>query len=345
MDHLFSKIEHICGKENVDKFYSTFKEKLSELTKENEKKEIKLKIEGGEVEAKGVGIKIESVDKETYGKFIKSDPSYAENALSLITLTIGIKEPSQAATLEQLLNQFKPMIDELPFVKPYLENKTIEYYLRPDGNKINLDCIFNNEETTKRLKEIGVDFAEYQNFKFLFRTDLSLDKVFDMTLEQIVEKLLAIDLCIEGSTMNAKYLIQALRSALDTVQLTEERPKKKLKKIKNYLNFIWAFISCNFNFKYNAKDLTETLFGLKTVEEAKDEINEGFQQGKGMIEAFGGDNAKGLLEGFGLYEPAKTADIDEITISILSPQYKNGIAFSINLPGITKFLNEKFLSA
>ena len=102
--------------------------------------------------------------------------------------------------------------------------------MRPDGNKINLDCIFNNEETTKRLKEIGVDFAEYQNFKFLFRTDLSLDKVFDMTLEQIVEKLLAIDLCIEGSTMNAKYLIQALRSALDTVQLTEERPKKKLKK-------------------------------------------------------------------------------------------------------------------
>ena len=49
-----------------------------------------------------------------------------------------MKDATSAGTLEAAYNQFKPMVDELPFLKPYLESKKLEYYLRTEGTKANI---------------------------------------------------------------------------------------------------------------------------------------------------------------------------------------------------------------
>ena len=121
--------------------------------------------------------------------------------------------------------------------------------------------------------------------------------------------------------------------------------EKRLKKLKLWLSGVLAFIGANVNFQFDPKELVNTLFSTKTWKDMAEEANSGIETGKGMLEAFGGENAKGMLEGFGVYEPAKAVMIDDITISLLSGQYKNGFAFNLSLPGITQFVNEKFLSA
>ena len=53
---------------------------------------------------------------------------------------------------------------------------------------------------------------------------------------------------------------------------------------------------------------------------------------------------KPMLEQFGVIEPIKNIDFDEINFSIICPSVKTGTVLSIKLPGITEVLKTKILS-
>lgn len=53
---------------------------------------------------------------------------------------------------------------------------------------------------------------------------------------------------------------------------------------------------------------------------------------------------KPVLEEMGLLETVKNIDIDEITISIITPSVKTGYVHLIKVPGLTQVLNEKIFS-
>lgn len=348
MERVLAKVEKICGKENMEAFYTKLKENLASSTKENEKKNLSFQIKGGETTPAGIGIQISSVNKEGFATYIPEEKDYMKDAVSILTASISIKDASQAGVVEQLFNQFKPMIDEIEFIKPYLESKKVEYYLRIIGTKVCVDVVFKDEVAFKKLQEMGVDFSQYQCFKFLFKTNLKANEALNLTLKEIVEKVLSLVLSFDASSTNAKYLITALAKTLDSMEgvIKEEKQKKRLKKLQLFMSGILAFVNANLNVQFDPKALTETLLEKSPfLAGSVDEINEGIEGGKAMLDGFGGETAKGMLEGFGVYEQAKAALIDDISISILSNQYKNGFAFNINLPGVTQFVNEKFLSA
>lgn len=58
--------------------------------------------------------------------------------------------------------------------------------------------------------------------------------------------------------------------------------------------------------------------------------------GQGML--------KPMLERFGVIEPIKNIDFDEINFSIIYPSVKTGTVLSIKLPGITEVLKTQILS-
>lgn len=53
---------------------------------------------------------------------------------------------------------------------------------------------------------------------------------------------------------------------------------------------------------------------------------------------------KPVLEEMALLETVKNIDIDEITISIITPSVKTGYVHLIKVPGLTQVLNEKIFS-
>ena len=57
-----------------------------------------------------------------------------------------------------------------------------------------------------------------------------------------------------------------------------------------------------------------------------------------MVADMGGAILKPMMEELGLLELIKI-----ITVSIVSPQFKNGLVHSLKLPGITEILDNKFL--
>lgn len=346
MEQILAKVEKICGKENMEAFYTKMKETLAATPKENEKKLISFQLKGCQEEPSGIGFSFESIDKTTYPKFVTEEKDYMKDSITVVTATIGLKDAGQAGAVEQLFNQFKPMIEEIPQIKPLVEAKKVDYHLRITGTKANLDVILKDEIAQKKLQEIGIDFSEFQNFKFLFKTGLKGNEIFDMTLEQLAEKALGLIVSLEASTTNAHFLIKALKQTLEGMNITEEKQVKRLKKLKLVLGGVLSFVEAKAKFQFDAKNVVATAFDKSgKYAEKLQELGEGVESGKAMVAGFGGDTAKGMLEGFGVYEPAKAADIDEIVISVTSTQMKNGFAFTLNLPGVTEFVNSKFLSA
>ena len=62
-----------------------------------------------------------------------------------------------------------------------------------------------------------------------------------------------------------------------------------------------------------------------------------------MVADMGGAILKPMMEELGLLELIKIINLDEITVSIVSPQFKNGLVHSLKLSGITEILHNKFL--
>ena len=177
MEQVLAKVEKIVGKESMEKFYATLKENLAAAKKENEKKNVSFSVKGGEGEPAGVGLSIQSVNKDVYSQYITEEKDYMKDALTVLTVQIGLKNAEAGAILQGLFDQFKPMIDEIEFIKPYIASKKLEYYLRLSGTKACIDVIFKDEVAFNKLKEMGVDFSEYQSFKLAFKTGIKCNEV------------------------------------------------------------------------------------------------------------------------------------------------------------------------
>jgi ribosomal protein L19 len=375
MEYLFSQLEKkLLKKKNLTRFCGIFKESLATVTKENEKKELSLKIKGCQGDPTGFGIKVESINKNEYNKFIPQEKEYFKNSLSIGFISITVKNESQIAIIEKVFNQFKPIIDELPFLKPYIEKKAIEYFLRVEGLKVIIDVVIKEEINIKMHQEMEVDFGEFQNLKFLFRSSLNGEKFFDMDIEQFIEKFFSCSLCLEATTFNVKYLVEALKITLEKlfsqkeddeedeekkknlgmndlisfVYCEKERKKEIKKKLDFVIEVISFFIDANVTLNFNAKNFVNMILGKKDEEddyEIREKGNDIFTSGRELIKEYGGENSKSLLESLGIYEAAKIFNIDEISASLISSKYKNGIHLDLYFPGLTKYLNDIFLSS
>ena len=289
-----------------------------------------------------------------------------KNSLSIITISFKLKDESQAKTIEPLFNKIKPIINDIPFIKKYIEKKEIDYFLYVEGVKISIDIVINNVKSHKKFQDMSIDFSEFQNFNIFLRSILTGDGFFDNDIDQFLEKSLSFDLNLEASIINAKYLIEALKITYDIVSAENEEEEEekdldindiisieyhreqRVKRIKKNIKFIMdVFSICidtNLTFQFNPKHLSNFILDDEDNLLRK-QGNEIFTIGKQLIKEYGGETSKGVLEKFEVYETSKILDIDEISITLLSSKYKNGIYAVVYLPGVTKYIIDNFFSA
>ena len=153
-----------------------------------------------------------------------------KNSLSIITISFKLKDESQAKTIEPLFNFINPIINDIPFVKKYVETKEIDYFLYVEGVKISIDIVINNVKYLKKFQDTSIDFSEFQNFNIFLRSILTGDGFFDNDIDQFLEKSLSFDLNLETSIINAKYLIEALKITYDLVSVKKKKKMKKKRK-------------------------------------------------------------------------------------------------------------------
>ena len=327
-------------KEEVPKFLDGLKKSLGEGQKSGDKKEFEIEIKGTKEEPKGISIEVYSIDKSTYSNFFDSSKDYMGKALVAFSVGIAAKDEAGVEKFKELFEKFLPMIKEIPVIKA--KQDKYQFNFRSAGKKAYIDIVSVEGKIMQPLLDLGIDISEYHKFKASFKTDIDLNQLFAENIDviQISAKALSLLFSLKGDSSNIKYLTGAFGAALKDVKLNNEKYQKKFDKVVSYLNVINAFIGAHLKLEFDGKELAGT--GSTVGKDKLGVFNQtlaGYQNmAKQMLPAM----IKPHLEKFGLVEPVKSADFDEISLCLAFPKYQNGIAHVVKLPGLSNVLGEIF---
>lgn len=259
------------------------------------------------------------------------------DAVGIVTVTVKAKDAASMGLFETAFNQFLPMIQDLPYIKDHPDK--ISFNFRNNGTNASADVILKDQDIIAKMKELNIDISKHHQFKASLQTDFKINEIFTSPSEELIKKALRIIFSIKGSLMNTKYLLKAFHEALNSVPVpTDEKKLKKLKKIKKFINAFLIFIGLQFSFKYDSEQLS--IITKKRLEKLLDgNLDEKKAELEGLIVM-----GKEMVDELGFTETLKVLDADKIVISFLFPEKKNGIAFTLNNPGLSQLITEKLLA-
>ena len=329
----------IIPKEEFPKFIERLKEALEkDDNKKGDKKSFEFEIRGTREELNGLNLEIYSFDDSKYEEFIDVEQDYIKDALYCISLNLMTKEESGVEEMKKVFTSLK-MFESVPS----LEKKSAEFFFRNKGKQIYFDLVIKDGKLIKSLLDLGLDFTEYHKFNFEFSLGIKVSELFneweDPALNLI--KMMSILFSIQSETENCRYLLIALSEALKDVKINDQKIQKKFDKFINFLRFLNAFNGNKIKVEYDAKILAgegakeaERMYGGS--ENLKSKIIGIQQMTVGIVKQM----IVPMISNFGLKEIVNATDLDKISISLSVPKYKNGLALSLKIPGLSKVLDE-----
>jgi hypothetical protein len=333
----------IIPKEEFPKFMERLKEALKKTdNKKGDKKSFEFSLSGSKEDLKGCAFEIFSFDKSRCEEFLDVTQPHIQNGLYCASLNLSVKEEADVDKLKAVFNQFLPMLTAIPQLKD-----KIDFNIRSKGKQVSFDAVAKDGKLVKAILDLGLDFTEFHKFNFALKSGVNLAEIFDPNADPTanIVKICSIIFSIKSETENVRYLCTALGEALKDVKLADEAIQKKFDKFVGYLNFINSFIGAKLKLEYDANVLAGE--GAKEAEKIsggseglKTKIAGYRQMAMGMVQGM----VVPMINSFGMTETAKVLDLDTISISLGVPQYENGYAISLKLPGLTKVL-ETILNA
>ena len=333
----------IIPKEEFPKFMERLKEALKkEDNKKGDKKCIEFSLSGSKDDLKGCAFEIFSFDKTRCAEFLDVTQEHIKNGLYCASLNVNVKEEADCEKLKAVFEQFKPMLAGIPQLKD-----KVEFNFRSKGKQCSFDAVAKDGKLVKAILDLGISFTDFHKFTFALKSGVDLAEIFDPNADPAANlvKVCSVIFSIKSESENVRYLCAALGEALKDVKLNDEKVQKKFDKVVGYINFINSFIGCKLKLEYDANVLAGE--GAKEAEKIsggseglKTKIAGYRQMAMGMVQGM----VVPMINSFGMTDTAKVLDLDTISISLGVPQYENGYAISIKLPGLTKVL-ETILSA
>ena len=325
----------IIPKEEFPKFIERLKEALEkDDNKKGDKKSFEFEIRGTREELNGLNLEIYSFDDSKYEEFIDVEQDYIKDALYCISLNLITKDESGVEEMKKLFNSLKPMFENIPVLK-----KNKEFFLRNKGKKVSFDLVIKDGKLIKSLLDLGLDFTEYHKFNFEFSLGIKISEIFneweDPALNLI--KMMSILFSIQSETENCRYLLIALSEALKDVKINDKKIQKQFDKFINFLRFLNAFNGNKIKVEYDAKILAgEGTKEAEEIEKLKSKVRETQLMTIGIVKNY----IVYFISCLGLKDEVKATDLDKISISLSVPKYKNGLALSLKMPGLSKVLDE-----
>ena len=332
----------IIPKEEFPKFMERLQAALAKTeNKKGEKKSIDFEIRGTKEDLNGLALEIFSFDKTKCADFMDVEQEHIKNALYCASLNVNVKTEADVEKLNMAYLQFKQMLENAPPLKP-LKGK-FDFKFRNKGTRCSFDIVAKDGKLVKSLIDLGIDPSEYHKFNFALKSGIDLGELFDPYADQTKNfaKICSVIFSIKSETDNVRYLSGALAEALKDVKLTDEKIQKKFDRVVGYINFINSFIGCKLKLEYDANVLAGE--GAKEAEKAtggaeglKAKVAGTQQMAMGMVQQM----VVPMIASFGMADTVKVLDLDCITISLGVPQYQNGYAIALKLPGLTKVLTD-----
>lgn len=328
----------IIPKKEVGKFIENLKAALGKFKKEDDKKQGHFEIRGTKEDPKGFSLESFSVKPENFATYIDMNQEYMKNALAVNSIGFGLKSKDSQKVVEELLKKVMPIIQETEGYKKH-PNK-YQFHLRFTDNRAFLDIVQMEGKFLQPLLDLNVNSTEYHNFKVSAKSEFKPEGFFKVSQDEFALSTLQLVIKMEGQASNMKYITSCIAEALGKVKLTKKEHTAKLAKALSYIGFLKSFKTSKLCFEYDAKELCETGKELKKGNE--DIVNKKFEEMRAKAKERG-MKAKAVLEKIGGINDAKEIDVDHVILCSCIPKYKNGIATILDVPGLTKAINETIL--
>ena len=298
----------------LNSFFNNFKKALLFNVKKGDKKKVKIKIKGTEEYINsGSSIEMFIFDPNIYGDMVDTSKDYTKRALSIFTFSLSSKIPNhfQSGYLESI----KTILQKLN-----LSEKN-EIYLNYNGKKIILDIVNLTGGFVVQLFNI-INLNEFNEFNCLIKSEFCFNDIFSLSIEKLILKLSKTILDLNGYTESINYILNSFFDGLKELNLN--RPEK-LKVIKDYIFFLKRFLSFSFDLQLDLKNFFKLI-----IDKLKNNL---------INKKWLSSSIESNLEIYELFKLFKDFSIEEISISIAIPQYKNGFAFIGKFPGLKKFID------
>ena len=327
----------IIPKEEFPKFMERLKIALDKKdNKKGDKKSIEFEVRGSKEELNGLALEIFTFDKTRYAEFLDTTQDYIKNALYCVSLNLNVKEEADITKLEGSYQLLNGMFSASPALKDKYELK-----FRHKGKQVSFDVIAKDGKLIQALMGLGINLSEYHKFNFALKSGINLAEILNPAADQTANlvKICSLLFSIKSETENVRYLSGALAEALKDVKLNDEKIQAKFNKVVGYLNFINSFIGAKLKLEYDAKVLAGE--GAKEAEKkagGSEDLKTKISGAQMMAMEMGQQMVAPMIESFGMTDTVKVLDLDSISISIGVPQYENGYAISIKIPGLSQVL-------
>ena len=321
----------IIPKEEFPKFMERLKIALDKKdNKKGDKKSIEFEVRGSKEELNGLALEIFTFDKTRYAEFLDTTQDYIKNALYCVSLNLNVKEEADVAKLEGTYQILNGMFSNIPAAKDKFELK-----FRHKGKQVSFDVIAKDGKLIQALMGLGINLSEYHKFNFALKSGINLAEILNPAADQTASLLFS----IKSETENVRYLSGALAEALKDVKLNDEKIQAKFNKVVGYLNFINSFIGAKLKLEYDAKVLAGE--GAKEAEKkagGSEDLKTKISGAQMMAMGMGSSYVAPMIANLGMTDTVKALDLDSFSISIGVPQYENGYAISIKIPGLSQVL-------
>ena len=326
----------IIPKEQWQDFFNNFKNALLKTEKKKENKSCEFEIRTTKEDLKEACVfEIFTFDKARYFDYFDEQKDYFKNSLLSISLNFEVKEEKGVNEVENL---FKSFFDDFR-----LKEYGFEFFSRNKGKQVSIDFIRKKSlPILEDLLDLGIDLTEYHKFNIALITGINIyDLLHEDDPDLILIEIFSLIFYIRAETDNCRYLLIALSEALKDVKIDNEKIQKKFDKFINFLRFINSFIRNKFKIEYDAKILAGKEIkngGINDggVEGLKAKIIPFQQMSIGMFQTM----VIPMLQSLDLTGVIKSTDLDNISISLTAPKYKNGLALSLKIPELSKTLDE-----
>ena len=317
-------------KEDLLSFLSILKQYLPKGIKHGDRSGYELEIRSCQNNPTNFKIDVFTFDGQNFSRYFDCNNNCMNRAILVISFVFNIKNVKDINNLKNICNKFiYNMIKDSPEIK-----NNYQFYFRHGGNNIFIDFYIFNSEIIKAFIDVGINLTEYDNFYLSFNSSFLIEKLLSIyQIKDILIEFFTLVLYVKTSRMNIDYLLECFQNVIKNHKFNNNES------IKEFLGKLMEFFSLSSALKklkleFDAKKYVNEANKLYGTEELKDK----FINQKDIYKALGEQFCQ-ILQSKGLLYFSQAINIDNFTLFLGVPKYKNGISLTINIQGLTRFVS------
>lgn len=289
-----------------------------------------------------------------FDNYVNGLPDYFKSSPVVYGLEIRVKDPSQVGIVIETLEGVKGMASAIPNFDTLVE-QGLNISFRAGETSVFVDISFTGKFLETVNQSIGNVNLQQINFtgqsKGVIVSELKPLDLLNSSLEEIIKKLCNFKIQFKSEYDNVKILVNAFAHAFQSIY---NNLPKKAKAMLGLLRVLGCFRKISYEFHYDAASLANLVREIvgESICHGTDGGEVAVQQSSQKVAEFQ-TNANQAIEGTkpmldDVIAPFKEAlvalDVDTIGVHFTFDKLKFHAKYSLNLPGVTAWVNEKILS-